>query len=137
MSIDCTPIRQLYPFESRWFDSSWDASTTSTRARVRRSCCVTGNPTWSFLYRDIIVAPGPFPLCGSDLSGFHTERPSTVPDRRARARVIGEFVDHLGLDRYLSMGQDWVARSAWRSLSSVPTVCGAALDVVLVITRWR
>nr|WP_272936184.1 alpha/beta fold hydrolase [Mycobacterium tuberculosis] len=48
---------------------------------------------------------GPFPLCGSGLSGFRVIGASL--GIRVPARVIGEFVDHLGLDRYLSMGQDW------------------------------
>jgi haloalkane dehalogenase len=60
MTIDFSPDPQLYPFESRWFDSSRgrmhyvDEGPTDSDAPPILFC--HGNPTWSFLYRDTIVA---------------------------------------------------------------------------------
>jgi haloalkane dehalogenase len=112
--IDFTPDPALYPFESRWFDSS--------RGRVHYIdegpadsqglplLLFHGNPTWSFLYRHIIVAlRDRFRCIAPDYLGFGlSDRPAgfgyTIDEH---ARVMGEFVDHLALDGYLTMGQDW------------------------------
>jgi len=69
-----------------------------------------GNPTWSFLYREIITAlRDRFRCIAPDYLGFGlSERPAgfgyTIEEH---ARVVGELVDHLGLDGYLTMGHDW------------------------------
>lgn len=69
-----------------------------------------GNPTWSFLYRNIVIAlRDRFRCIAPDYLGFGlSDRPAafgyTIEEH---ARVVGEFVDHLGLDGYLTMGQDW------------------------------
>jgi haloalkane dehalogenase len=114
MSIDFRPDPALYPFESRWFDSSRgrihyvDEGPPDFKGSPLLLC--HGNPTWSFLYRDIIVAlRDRFRCIAVDYLGFGlSERPAgfgyTIDEH---ARVVGEFVDHLGLDGYLTMGQDW------------------------------
>lgn len=110
MSIDFTPDPQLYPFESRWFDSSRGRIHYVDEGTGPPILLCHGNPTWSFLYRDIIVAlRDRFRCVAPDYLGFGlSERPSGFGYQiDEHARVIGEFVDHLGLDRYLSMGQDW------------------------------
>ena len=68
----------------------------------------------SFLYRDIVLALRErFRCIAPDYLGFGlSQRPAgfgyTIEEH---ARVVGEFVDHLGLgeglDGYLTMGQDW------------------------------
>jgi haloalkane dehalogenase len=69
-----------------------------------------GNPTWSFLYRGIISGlRDQFRCIAHDYLGFGlSERPSgfgyTIEEH---AQVVGELVDHLDLDGYLTMGQDW------------------------------
>lgn len=110
MSIDFTPDPQLYPFESRWFDSSRGRIHYVDEGTGPPILLCHGNPTWSFLYRDIIVAlRDRFRCVAPDYLGFGlSERPSGFGYQiDEHARVIGEFVDYLGLDRYLSMGQDW------------------------------
>lgn len=107
MSIDFTPDPQLYPFESRWFDSSRGRIHYVDEGTGPPILLCHGNPTWSFLYRDIIVAlRDRFRCVAPDYLGFGlSERPSGFGYQiDEHARVIGEFVDHLGLDRYLSMG---------------------------------
>jgi haloalkane dehalogenase len=114
MSVDFTPDPLLYPFVSRWFDSTRgrlhyvDEGPTGGQGPPILFC--HGNPTWSVLYRDIIVTlRDRFRCIAPDYLGFGlSERPAgfgyTIA---AHAGVIGELVDHLGLDAYLTLGQDW------------------------------
>jgi haloalkane dehalogenase len=114
MIVEFTPDPALYPFTSRWFDSSRgrlhyvDEGPANSEGPPLLLC--HGNPTWSFLYRDIIGAlRDRFRCIAPDYLGFGlSERPQhfgyTVEEH---ARVVGELVDHLGLDSYVSMGQDW------------------------------
>jgi haloalkane dehalogenase len=114
MRIDFTPDPDLYPFESRWFDSSRgrvhyiDEGPPGGQGPPLLLC--HGNPTWSFLYRDIITAlRGRFRCIAPDYLGFGlSDRPAgfgyTIDEH---ARVVGEFVDHLALDGFVTVGQDW------------------------------
>ena len=114
MSIHFTPDPQLYPFQSRWFESSRGRMHYIDEGDGPPLLLCHGNPTWSFLYRDIVVAlRDRFRCIAPDYLGFGlSERPSefgyTIEEH---ARAVGEFVDHLtrrgGLDGYLTMGQDW------------------------------
>jgi haloalkane dehalogenase len=110
MSVDFTPDSQLYPFVSRWFDSTRGRLHYVDEGSGPPILLCHGNPTWSFLYRDIVVAlRDRFRCIAPDYLGFGlSERPSgfgyTIDEH---AGVIGELVDHLGLDGYLTMGQDW------------------------------
>jgi haloalkane dehalogenase len=110
MAVDFTPDPQLYPFESRWFDSSRGRIHYVDEGHGPPILFCHGNPTWSFLYRDVIVAlRDRFRCIAPDYLGFGlSERPArfgyTIDEH---AGVVGEFVDHLGLDGYLTMGQDW------------------------------
>ncbi|AGZ48920.1 haloalkane dehalogenase [Mycobacterium kansasii] len=105
-----TPDPQLYPFQSRWFDSSHGRMHYVDEGDGPPILLCHGNPTWSFLYRNVIVAlRDRFRCIAPDYLGFGlSERPAAFGYRIGdHARVVGEFVDHLGLDGYLTMGQDW------------------------------
>jgi len=110
MSIDFSPDPALYPFESRWFDSSRGRIHYIDEGDGPPLLLCHGNPTWSFLYRDIVIAlRDQFRCIAVDYLGFGlSARPAgfgyTIDEH---ASVVGEFVDHLGLDGYLTMGQDW------------------------------
>ncbi|MGB9224535.1 haloalkane dehalogenase [Mycobacterium sp.] len=110
MNAQFIPDPGLYPFESRWFDSSRGRVHYVDEGSGPPILLCHGNPTWSFLYRDIIVAlRDRFRCIAPDYLGFGlSARPAgfgyTIDEH---ARVVGEFVDHLGLDSYLTMGQDW------------------------------
>jgi haloalkane dehalogenase len=114
MNVEFTPDPQLYPFESRWFDSSRGRVHYVDEGVGPPILFCHGNPTWSFLYRDIIVAlRDRFRCIAPDYLGFGlSERPAGFGYKiDEHARVVGELVDHLsgggGLDGYLTMGQDW------------------------------
>jgi haloalkane dehalogenase len=110
MSIEFTPDPALYPFESRWFDSSRGRVHYVDEGDGPPLVLYHGNPTWSFLYRNIITAlRGHFRCIAADYLGFGlSDRPSgfgyTIEEH---AQVMGEFIDHLSLDGYLLMAQDW------------------------------
>ena len=55
MRIDFTPSPELYPFESRWHDSTAGRVHYIDEGRGRPVVFCHGNPTWSFLYRQIIA----------------------------------------------------------------------------------
>lgn len=110
MSRQFTPDPQLYPFRSRWFDSSHGRMHYVDEGDGPPLLLCHGNPTWSFLYRNIISAlRDRFRCVAPDYLGFGlSERPAAFGYRiDDHARVVGDFVDHLGLDGYLTMGQDW------------------------------
>ncbi len=105
-----TPDPTLYPFVSRWFESTRGRLHYIDEGTGPPILLCHGNPTWSFLYRDIIVGlRDRFRCIAPDYLGFGlSERPTrfgyTVDEH---VGVLGELVDHLGLDGYLTMGQDW------------------------------
>jgi haloalkane dehalogenase len=104
------PDPGLYPFQSRWFDSSCGRIHYIDEGDGPPLVLCHGNPTWSFLYRNIVIAlRDRFRCIAPDYLGFGlSERPSGFGYKvDEHARMVGEFVDHLGLDGYLTMGQDW------------------------------
>ena len=110
MKVDFTPDPRLYPFESRWFDSSRGRIHYIDEGVGPPLLLCHGNPTWSFLYRNIITAlRSQFRCIAPDYLGFGlSERPPGFGYKvDQHAQVIGELVDHLELDGYLTMGQDW------------------------------
>lgn len=109
-NVGFKPDPSLYPFESRWFDSSRGRIHYVDEGDGPPILLCHGNPTWSFLYRNIILALRDRYRCiAPDYLGFGlSERPPGFGyEIDEHVRVVGEFVDHLGLDGYLSMGQDW------------------------------
>ncbi|EHB56035.1 Haloalkane dehalogenase [Mycolicibacterium rhodesiae JS60] len=110
MPIDFRPDSNLYPFTSRWFDSSRGRVHYIDEGSGPPILFCHGNPTWSFLYRNVIAGlRDRFRCIAPDYLGFGlSDRPSgfgyTVEEH---ALIVGELVDFLGLDGYLSMGQDW------------------------------
>lgn len=110
MLIDFTPDQSLYPFQSRWFDSSAGRVHYIDEGSGPPILFCHGNPTWSFLYRHIISElRDRFRCVAVDYLGFGlSERPSNYGYTIAEhASVVGELVDNLGLDGFVLMGQDW------------------------------
>ena len=118
------PDRRLFPFESKWFQSSVgqvhyidegptegrSASSTATSDSGPTLLFLHGNPTWSFLYRGIIVRLRKHFRCVAvDYPGFglspHPRGYGYTPDEHAD--VVSELVGGLGLRNLTIMGQDW------------------------------
>ncbi|WP_039799690.1 haloalkane dehalogenase [Nocardia araoensis] len=110
MLIDFVPDGNLYPFESRWFDSSVGRVHYIDEGAGPPILFCHGAPTWSFLYRHIVKDLRDRYRCVAiDYPGFGlSERPAgygyTIAEHTA---VLGELIDHLGLDGFVLMGQDW------------------------------
>ncbi|MFN2419577.1 MAG: alpha/beta fold hydrolase [Candidatus Limnocylindria bacterium] len=110
MNIEFVPDRTLYPFKSRWFDSSAGRMHYIDEGSGTPILFCHGNPTWSFLYRGVVARLADrFRCIAVDYLGFGlSERPErydyTIEEH---ARTTGELVDYLGLDGLMVMGQDW------------------------------
>ena len=105
-----TPSRELYPFASRWLDSSVGRVHYLDEGDGRPIRMCHGNPTWSFLYRHVIAAlRDRFRCVAIDLPGFGlSERPpgfGYTPGEQAA--VLGELVRSLDLRDLIVMGHDW------------------------------
>ena len=110
MQIDFTPDKVLFPFQSRWFDGAGPRVHYIDEGAGRPVVMFHGNPTWSFLYRKVIQQlSGRFRCVAMDYPGFGlSERPSGYGyTSEEHARVIGKLVDHLNLDGFIVVGQDW------------------------------
>ncbi|MDQ3915047.1 MAG: alpha/beta fold hydrolase [Actinomycetota bacterium] len=110
MRIHFIPDAELFPFRSRFFESSAGRVHYIDEGAGTPLLLLHGNPTWSFLYRKIVpLLQDGFRCIAIDYPGFGlSDRPEGygyTPDEHAR--VIGELVDHLDLDGFLLMVQDW------------------------------
>lgn len=108
--VDFTPDPNLFPFESRWFDSSVGPVHYIDEGTGPTLLLMHGNPDWSFLYRKIVVGlRDDFRCVVPDYPGFglsvHPNGYGYTPAEHAV--VIGELVDHLDLTDVVVMGQDW------------------------------
>jgi len=108
--ISFEPSRELYPFKSRWFESEIGRLHYIDEGTGPPILFCHGNPTWSFLYRDIIRRlRDSFRCVAVDYFGFGlSDRPQGYGYTPAEhARVVTELVGRLGLEDLLIMGQDW------------------------------
>lgn len=105
-----TPDPRLFPFESRWFESRVGPVHYIDEGVGDPILFLHGNPTWSFLYRGIVIRLKPrFRCIALDYPGFGL---SVRPDGYGytpgeQAGIVRDFVRHLGLERLTIMGQDW------------------------------
>ncbi len=110
MRVDFSPDRRLFPFESRWFDGAGPRIHYVDEGSGTPVVMFHGNPTWSFLYRKVILLLRDRCRCiAMDYPGFGlSDRPEgysyTVAEH---AEVIGKLVDSLNLEGFIVMGQDW------------------------------
>lgn len=110
MRIEFNPDPRLYPFTSRWFDTSAGRLHYIDEGEGPPIVFCHGNPTWSFLYRGIVSRlRHRFRCIAVDYHGFGlSEHPAgygyTIAEH---ARTTGELLDHLQLDGFHVMGQDW------------------------------
>lgn len=108
--ISFEPSRELYPFKSRWFESAVGRVHYVDEGTGPPLLLLHGNPTWSFLYRDIIRRlRDRFRCVAVDYPGFGlSDRPEGyryTPGEHSQ--VVVDLVDRLGLEELLIMGQDW------------------------------
>ena len=110
MRVDFAVDRKLFPFESKWFEGAGPRIHYVDEGKGRALVMFHGNPTWSFLYRKVInELKNDFRCIAMDYPGFGlSERPSGYGYTSAEhANVVGKLVDHLDLDGFVVVGQDW------------------------------
>ena len=100
----------LYPFESRWQSIGGTQLHYIDEGSGPTLLLLHGNPTWSFLYRDIIHGlRDRFRCIAVDYPGFGLSR--AAPDYgfapSEHSRVLGELVRRLDLSDVTMMVQDW------------------------------
>jgi haloalkane dehalogenase len=108
--VDFVPDPGLYPFTSRWFESSAGTVHYIDEGDGPPILLCHGSPTWSFLYRHIVTGLRDRYRCiAVDYPGFGlSERPDGFGYTIAElTSVLGEFIDHLELDEFVLMGHDW------------------------------
>jgi haloalkane dehalogenase len=107
---DFVPSPELYPFTSRWLDTSRGRLHYVDEGTGRPLLLLHGNPTWSFMYRQLILAlRDRFRCVAIDYLGFGlSERPSGFDYTPAEhATVVGETIQRLDLQDLIVMGHDW------------------------------
>jgi haloalkane dehalogenase len=106
-----TPDPRLFPFRSRWFESRVGPVHYVDEGVGQPILFLHGNPTWSFLYRGIIIRLRKrFRCIAIDYPGFGLSvRPSTGYDYTPgeHAGIVRDLVQHLDLKDLTVMGQDW------------------------------
>jgi len=104
------PDPRLFPFESRWFESRAGRIHYIDEGDGPPILFLHGNPTWSFLYRGIVLRlRDRFRCLALDYPGFGlSAHPRSYGYTAAEhAEVVTEFVRALGLQGLTLMGQDW------------------------------
>ena len=104
------PDRRLFPFESKWFQCAAGPVHYVDEGSGPPILFLHGNPTWSFLYRGIIIRlRKQFRCIALDYPGFglsaHPENYGYTPQEHAE--VVASLVRHLDLKNLTIMGQDW------------------------------
>lgn len=102
--------RAAYPFTPRTLRLTDGAVSYVDEGRGDPILFVHGTPTWSFEYRHLIRALSATHRCiAIDHLGFGlSERPADFAyTPEAHARVLAEFVDRLGLDRFTLVAHDY------------------------------
>jgi haloalkane dehalogenase len=104
------PDPRLFPFESRWFDSRHGTVHYIDEGAGDPILFLHGNPTWSFLYRGIVIRlKKRFRCVALDYPGFGlSERPENYGyTPREHAGIVRDLVLDLDLQNLTIMGQDW------------------------------
>lgn len=120
------PDHRLFPFESRWFESRVGVVHYVDEGSGSPILFLHGNPTWSFLYRGIIIRlRKKFRCIAVDYPGFGlSEHPDDYGYAPAEhAEVVTDLVRHLGLADLTIMGHDWGGPIGMRlALDELPRV---------------
>jgi haloalkane dehalogenase len=101
---------ELFPFESRFVAIDGHTVHYVDEGSGPTLLLLHGNPTWSFVYRDVIRAlRGEFRCVALDYPGFglSSARPGYRYLPEEHAQVVAAFVDAVGLSGVTLVAQDW------------------------------
>ncbi|MBF6062317.1 alpha/beta fold hydrolase [Nocardia terpenica] len=125
----------LFPFESRFVDIDGHTVHYVDEGSGPTLLFLHGNPTWSFLWRDVIRAlRDDFRCVALDYPGFGLSTP--MPGYRylpeEHADVVTGFVDSLGLEGVTLVGQDWGGLIGLAAVQRRP----GAFDRLVLADTW-
>ena len=101
---------RLFPFKSRFVKLSGNVVHYVDEGEGPILLMLRGNPTWSFVYRNVIAElSGSFRCIAPDYPGFGLSTPAPGYEFHPadHARLVGEFVDRLDLRDVTLIAQDW------------------------------
>jgi haloalkane dehalogenase len=120
------PDPTLYPFRSRWLETSKGRVHYIDEGEGPTLLFLHGNPTWSFLWRNVVIAlRDRFRCVALDYLGFglsdHPDGYRYTP--REHAEVVAEVVQALDLKDVTIVGHDWGGPIGMRvALDELPRV---------------
>jgi len=126
---------ELFPFESRFVDIDGHTVHYVDEGSGPTLLFLHGNPTWSFLWRDVIRAlRDDFRCIALDYPGFglSTAKPGYCYLPEEHADVVAEFVDKLGLKGATLVGQDWGGMIGLAAVQRRPDV----FDRLVLANTW-
>ena len=100
----------LYPFEDRWLEIDGHRVHFVDVGAGPPLLLLNGNPSWSFGWRDVILAlRGSFRCIAPDYPGFGLSEAADGFDYtpRSQSQVVERLVDLLGLDGMVVFGYAW------------------------------
>ncbi|HKJ77656.1 MAG TPA: alpha/beta fold hydrolase [Gammaproteobacteria bacterium] len=100
----------LYPFTSHWLECDGGVLHYLDEGEGFPVLLLHGNPTWSFLYRDVIKALRGHCRCiAPDYPGFglSTAPPGYGYTPQGHTEWVAALIDHLELERYILVAHDW------------------------------
>jgi haloalkane dehalogenase len=126
---------ELFPFESRFIDIDGHRVHYVDEGAGPTLLFLHGNPTWSFLWRDVIRAlRDDFRCIALDYPGFglSTPKPGYRYLPEGHADVVTGFVDALGLAKTTLVGQDWGGPIGLAAVQRRPGV----FDRLVLVNTW-
>ncbi len=102
--------RSLFPFKSQLMEIDGNIIHYIDEGEGATLLLLHGNPTWSFLYRHIVLKlSSHFRCIALDYPGFglSTAKPDYDFTPREHSNIVEKFVEHLGLNDLRIMVQDW------------------------------
>jgi haloalkane dehalogenase len=125
----------LFPYESRFVSIDGHTVHYVDEGSGPTLLFLHGNPTWSFVYRDVIRAlRGDFRCVALDFPGFglSTARPGCRYLPEEYAEVVTAFVDALSLTGVTLVAHDWGGPIGLATVQRRP----AAFDALVVANTW-
>ncbi|WP_031466992.1 alpha/beta fold hydrolase [Sciscionella sediminilitoris] len=126
---------ELFPFESRFIAIDGHTVHYVDEGAGPTLLLLHGNPTWSFLWREVIRAlRADFRCIALDYPGFGLSTPKPgyrfLPEEHAE--VVTGFLDALGLEGATLVGQDWGGPIGLAAASRRP----GAFDRLVLANAW-
>jgi haloalkane dehalogenase len=121
-----------FPYEPRYADVPDEDGGTLRMAYVEAGptdgpvvLCLHGEPSWSFLYRDVmrVLAAAGLRVVAPDLVGFgRSDKPAELADHTYARHIawVRALIDALGLRDITLVGQDWGGLIGLRLLTAEP-----------------